>query len=144
MQLCSGTSFLYGKRVPERRIIGVNSKNLAQGEKGLLCSNCSHLNPSGLEESEYCNSHLFVKCNKCKVRVQRGIVRCPKCHQWLRNRPFLKFKRRLFCRSRKITLGQAALISIVAYGMYKVFAIVSAMRKHYRQRGTPSSWHRSK
>ena len=47
------------------------SKNLVQGEKGLLCPKCSHLNPGGLKQCEYCNSQLFVKIGRasCRERV---------------------------------------------------------------------------
>jgi hypothetical protein len=39
--------------------------------------------------------------------------------------PFRKLKRRLFRKSQKITLGQAAIMMIVAYGAYKVITMAA-------------------
>ena len=102
------------------------SKNLVQGEKGLLCPKCSHLNPGGLKLCEYCNSQLFVKCKKCGAKVQRVISKCPKCRHRMHKSPFRKLKRRMFRRSKKLTLGQAAIMLIVAYGAYKVITMAAS------------------
>ena len=39
--------------------------------------------------------------------------------------PFRKLKRRMFRRSKKLTLGQAAIIVVVAYGAYKVITMAA-------------------
>ena len=101
------------------------SENLVQGEKGLLCPKCNHLNPGDLRQCEYCNSQLFVKCKKCGVKVQRVISKCPECHHRMHKSPFRKLKRRMFRRSKKITLGQVGIIVIVAYGAYRVITMAA-------------------
>ena len=101
------------------------SKNLVQGEKGLLCPKCSHLNPGGLKECEYCNSQLFIKCKKCGEKVQRVLSQCPKCRHRLHKSLLNKIERKMFARSRKITLGQFGLLIIMAIVMYHVIQFVS-------------------
>ena len=101
------------------------SKNLVQGEKGLLCPKCSHLNPGDLKQCEYCNSQLFVKCKKCGAKVQRVISTCPECRHRTLKSLFRKLKQRMFLRSKKLTLGQAAIMLIVAYGAYKVITMAA-------------------
>ncbi|MDP6794909.1 MAG: zinc ribbon domain-containing protein [Verrucomicrobiota bacterium] len=101
------------------------SKNLVQGEKGLLCLKCNHLNPRDLKQCEYCNSQLFVKCKKCGAKVQRVISKCPECRHRMHKSPFRKFKRRMFRRSKKIALGEVGIIVIVAYGAYKVITMAA-------------------
>ncbi len=101
------------------------SKNAIQGEKGLLCPKCSHLNPSNLNQCEYCNSQLFVKCKKCSAKVQRVFSQCPECRHRMHKSVFQKLKRRMFRRSKKITLGQTVFIVIVAFGAYKVITLAA-------------------
>jgi len=101
------------------------SKNLVQGEKGLLCPKCTHLNPGDLKLCEYCNSQLFVKCKKCGAKVQRVWSQCPECHHRMHKSPFRKLKRRLFRKSQKITLGQVAIMMAVAYGAYKAITMAA-------------------
>ena len=101
------------------------SKNLVQGEKGLLCPKCSHLNPGDLKQCEYCNSQLFVKCKKCGAKMQRVISKCPECRHGIHKSPFRKLKREMFRRTRKITFGQMAIMVIVAYGAYKVIVMAA-------------------
>ena len=101
------------------------SKNLVQGEKGLLCPKCSHLNPGDLKQCEYCNSQLFVKCKKCGAKMQRVISKCPECRHGIHKSPFRKLKRVMFLRTRKITFGQMAIMVIVAYGAYKVIVMAA-------------------
>ena len=101
------------------------SKNLVQGERGLLCPKCSHLNPVNLKQCEYCNSQLFVKCKKCGAKVQRLIPQCPECRHRMHKSPFGKLKRRMFRRSKKVTIGQVAILVIVAYGAFKVITIAA-------------------
>jgi hypothetical protein len=101
------------------------SKNLVQGEKGLLCLKCNHLNPRDLKQCEYCNSQLFVKCKKCGAKVQRVISKCPECRHRMHKSPFRKLKRRMFRRSKKIALGEVGIIVIVAYGAYKVITMAA-------------------
>ena len=101
------------------------SKNLIQGEKGLLCLKCSHLNPGNLNECEYCKTTLFIICKKCEAKVQRALSQCQKCGHRL-NKSFLsKLERKMFARSRKITLGQFGLIIILALCMYQVIKVIS-------------------
>ena len=40
--------------------------------------------------------------------------------------PFRKLKQRMFRRSKKLTLGQAAIMLIVAYGAYKVITMAAS------------------
>ena len=101
------------------------SKNAVQGEKGLLCPKCAHLNPSDLKECEYCNSKLFVKCKSCGAKVQRVLSRCGECNHRLKKSPFRKLKRKMFRRSRKITIGQFALLIVVAFVAYKAIQMAS-------------------
>ena len=101
------------------------SKNLVQGEKGLLCPKCSHLNPGNLKQCEYCNSQLFVKCKKCGAKMQRVISKCPECRHRIHKSPFRKLKRRMFRRSKKVTIGQIAVLLIVAYGAFKVITMAA-------------------
>ena len=101
------------------------SKNLVQGEKGLLCPKCSHLNPGNLKQCEYCTSQLFVKCKKCGAKMQRVIAKCPECRHRIHKSPFRKLKRRMFRRSKKITIGQMMILVIVAYGAFKVITIAA-------------------
>ena len=101
------------------------SKNLVQGEKGLLCPKCSHLNPGNLKQCEYCNSQLFVKCKKCGAKMQRVISKCPECRHRIHKSPFRTRKRRMFRRSKKVTIGQMAILLIVAYGAFKVITIAA-------------------
>ncbi len=101
------------------------SKNLVQGEKGLLCLKCSHLNPGNLKECEYCNSQLFIKCKKCGAKVQRVLSQCQKCRHRLHKSFLTKLERKMFARSRKITLGQFGLLIILAIFMYQAIKIVS-------------------
>ena len=102
------------------------SKNLVQGEKGLLCPKCSHLNPGDLKQCEYCKSQLFVKCKKCGAKVQRVISKCPECHHRMHKSPFRKLEKRLFAKSRKLTLAQTALMMIVAYGSFKIITMAAS------------------
>ena len=101
------------------------SMNLVQGEKGLLCPKCSHLNPGGLKQCEYCNSQLFVKCKKCGAKMQRGISKCAECRHRIHKSPFRKLKRRMFRRSKKATISQMVILLIVAYGAFKVITIAA-------------------
>ena len=101
------------------------SKNLVQGEKGLLCPKCSHLNPGNLKECEYCNSQLFIKCKKCGAKVQRVLSQCHKCRHRLHKSFFSKLERKMFARSRKITLGQFGLLIILAILTYQAIKLVS-------------------
>ena len=102
------------------------SKNLVQGEKGLLCPKCSHLNPGDLKQCEYCKSQLFVKCKKCGAKVQRVISKCPECHHRMHKSPFRKLEKRLFAKSRKLTLAQTALMMIVAYSAFKIITMAAS------------------
>ena len=101
------------------------SKNLVQGEKGLLCPKCSHLNPGNLKQCEYCNSQLFVKCKKCGAKMQRLISKCPECRDQIHKSPLRKLKRRMFRRSKKVTIGQMAFLLIVAYGAFKMITLAT-------------------
>ncbi len=101
------------------------SKNLVQGEKGLLCPKCSHLNPGDIKQCEYCNSQLFIKCKKCGAKMQRVIPKCPECRHRIHKSPFRKLKRVMFRRSRKPTPAQMAIMVIVAYGAYKVIVMAA-------------------
>ena len=101
------------------------SKNAVQGEKGVLCPKCNHLNPGGLKQCEYCNSQLFVKCKKCGAKMQRVISKCPACRHRMHKSPFRKLKSRMFRRSKKITMGQRAILMIVADGAFKVIRIAA-------------------
>ncbi len=101
------------------------SKNLVQGEKGLLCPKCSHLNPGDLKQCEYCNSQLYLKCNKCGSKMQRVLSKCPKCRHRIHKSLFGKLKRRMFRRSKKLMFGQAVAMVIVAYGAFKVITLAA-------------------
>ena len=101
------------------------SKNLVHGEKGLLCLKCSHLNPGNLKECEYCNSKLFIKCKKCGAKVQRVLSQCQKCRHRLHKSILSKLERKMFARSRKITLGQFGLLIILAIFTYQAIKMVS-------------------
>ena len=101
------------------------SKNAVQGEKGLLCPKCAHLNPSDLKECEYCNSQLFVKCKICGAMVQRVLSRCGECNHRFKKSSFRKLKREMFRRSHKITIWQFALLIVVAFVAYKAIQMAS-------------------
>ena len=101
------------------------SKNLVQGEKGLLCLKCSHLNPGNLNECEYCKSPLFIKCKKCGAKVQRVLSQCQKCGHRMHKSFFDKIERKMFASSRKVTLGQFGLLIILAIFVYQVIKMVS-------------------
>lgn len=47
--------------------------------KGILCIECDHLNPDGLEQCEHCNANLFIDCPTCQSRNNRAHERCRKC-----------------------------------------------------------------
>ena len=91
----------------------------------MLCPKCVHLNPGDLKECEYCNSQLFVKCKQCGAKVQWVRSRCGECNHRLKKNPLRKLKRKMFRRSRKITMGQFALLVIVAFIAYKAIQIAS-------------------
>ncbi len=101
------------------------SKNAVQGEKGLLCPKCAHLNPGDLKDCEYCNSQRFRNRKKCGAKVQRVLSRGGECNHRLKKSPFRKLKRKLFRRSRKITIGQFALLIVVAFVAYKAIQMAS-------------------
>ena len=101
------------------------SKNLVQREKGLLCPKCSHLNPGNLKQCEYCNSQLFVKCKKCGAKMQRVISKGPEWRHRIHKSPFRKLKRRMFRRSKKVTISQMVILLIEAYGAFKVITIAA-------------------
>ena len=101
------------------------SKNAVQGEKGVLCPKCAHLNPSDLKECEYCNSQLFVKCKICGAMGQRVPSRCGECNHRLKKSSFRKLKRKMFRRSHKITIWQFALLIVVAFVAYKAIQMAS-------------------
>ena len=101
------------------------SKNLVQGEKGLLCVKCSHLNPSNLKACEYCKTPLFITCKKCEAKVQRALSQCRKCGHRLHKSFLSKLERKMFARSRKITLGQFGLLIILALFMYQAIKVIS-------------------
>jgi hypothetical protein len=48
--------------------------------RGVLCAQCEHLNPQGLEKCETCNSPLFVVCKKCSTPRPQVLEQCPVCH----------------------------------------------------------------
>ena len=50
----------------------------------------------------------------------------PECHHRMHKSPFGKLKRRLFRKSQKLTLPQAAIMMIVAYGAYKVITMAAS------------------
>ena len=91
----------------------------------MLCPKCAHLNPGDLKECEYCNPQLFVKCKSCGAKVQRVLSRCGECNHRLKKSPFRKLKRKMFRRSRKITIRQFALLIVVAFVAYKAIQIAS-------------------
>ena len=101
------------------------SKNLVQGEKGLLCVKCSHLNPGNLTTCEYCNTPLFIICKKCEAKVQRALSQCQKCGHRLHKSFLSKLERKMFARSRKITLSQFGLLIILALFMYQAIKVIS-------------------
>ena len=101
------------------------SKNLAQGEKGLLCVKCSHLNPGNLTACEYCKTPLFIICKTCKAKVQAALSQCQKCGHRLHKKFLSKLERKMFARSRKITLGQFGLLIILALFMYQAIKVIS-------------------
>ena len=101
------------------------SKNLVQGEKGLLCVKCSHLNPGNLTACEYCEAPLFIICKKCEAKVQRALSQCQKCGHRLHKSFLSKLESKMFARSRKITLGQFGLLIILALFMYQVIKVIS-------------------
>ena len=101
------------------------SKNLVQGEKGLLCVKCSHLNPGNLTTCEYCKTPLFIICKKCKTNVQKALSQCQKCGHRLHKSFLSKLERKMFARSRKITLGQFGLLIMLALFMYQAIKVIS-------------------
>ena len=57
--------------------------------------------------------------------MQRVISKCPECRHRIHKSPFGKLKRRMFRRSKKVTIGQMAILLIVAYGAFKVITIAA-------------------
>lgn len=51
--------------------------------RGLLCKECEHLNPRGLEQCESCNADLFIECHRCHHTNLRVRARCEKCRRRL-------------------------------------------------------------
>jgi hypothetical protein len=46
---------------------------------GILCVECDHLNPDGLEKCEHCESELFIQCPNCSHRNNRAHEKCRTC-----------------------------------------------------------------
>ncbi|GIT05125.1 MAG: hypothetical protein CM1200mP29_05360 [Verrucomicrobiota bacterium] len=110
------TEFLKG------RITVMPSKNLVQGEKGLLCPKSSHLNPGNLKQCEYCNSQLFVKCKKCGPSAA-GDLQVPRVSHRIHKSPFRNSNAGCSAGRRRSRLPNGILL-IVAYGAFKVITIV--------------------
>ena len=47
--------------------------------RGVLCSECDHLNPSGIDECEVCHRALFSICRDCGKSRPRNLRNCPSC-----------------------------------------------------------------
>jgi hypothetical protein len=57
-----------------------------QGERGVLCIKCEHLNPQGIESCEFCGSPLFVNCKDCGAKNARVNPRCTSCGRRMHKR----------------------------------------------------------
>ena len=47
--------------------------------RGVLCGKCEHLNPSELENCEYCDEPLHMTCTTCGQVNARVLTQCTKC-----------------------------------------------------------------
>lgn len=47
--------------------------------RGILCMECEHLNPDGLERCEHCEAELFIQCPSCSHRNYRAHEKCRSC-----------------------------------------------------------------
>jgi hypothetical protein len=45
----------------------------------LLCPECGHLNPGGIDRCNQCQKHLFIKCRECGHVNFRAQARCEEC-----------------------------------------------------------------
>lgn len=89
--------------------------------RGLLCKECEHLNPSGLEQCERCDEDLYVNCHRCDHRNLRIRARCERCRRRLQQSMSDRIKSgpdRSPASVLGVILGALLLLGLMAFGLW--------------------------